>query len=334
MGDGTTETPQTSPAQMDKLAGVVVIHYTTDGNEPTENDPSVASGGTVLVNRAMTLKAKAWKSGWTPSGTKSASFTVIAPNQIDDARFYVRRHYLDFLGREPDQGGLDYWSEQITGNSNNAPAPCPAGDRRCILDRRLNVSAAFFVENEFQRTGSFVYRFYKSSYGARPTFAQFTADRSLVPEGPGLEASKLAFADAWALRAAFLQKYPQSLTGPQFVDALLLTVQQGSGVDLSARRAALLSDYEANQSRARIVRLVADDAAFTSAEYSPSFVLMQYFGYLQRNPDEGGYQFWLDVLNNRVPGNYRAMVCAFLTSTEYQQRFGTTITYTNQDCGP
>ncbi|HEY0406156.1 MAG TPA: S8 family serine peptidase [Pyrinomonadaceae bacterium] len=334
LGDGTTETPQTSPAQMDKLAGNVVIHYTTDGNEPTENDPALASGGTVLVNRALTLKAKAWKSGWTASSTRSAGFNITAPNQIDDARFYIRRHYLDFLGREPDQGGLDYWSEQITGNSNNTPAPCPAGDRRCILDRRLNVSAAFFVENEFQRTGSFVYRFYKSSYGTRPTFAQFTSDRSLVPEGPQLEASKQAFADAWVQRAAFLQKYPQSLTGPQFIDALLLTVQQGSGVDLAARRASLLSDYNANQSRARIVRMVADDAAFTNAEYSPSFVLMQYFGYLQRNPDEGGYQFWLDVLNNRVPGNYRAMVCAFLTSTEYQQRFGTTITYINQDCGP
>lgn len=60
--------------------------------------------------------------------------------------------------------------------------------------------------------------------------------------------------------------------------------------------------------------------------------MMQYFGYLQRDPDEGGYQFWLDVLNNRVPGNFRAMVCAFLTSTEYQQRFGPVITRGNSDC--
>jgi hypothetical protein len=53
---------------------------------------------------------------------------------------------------------------------------------------------------------------------------------------------------------------------------------------------------------------------------------------LQRSPDEGGYQFWLSVLNNRTPNNFRAMVCAFLTSAEYQQRFGQTITRTNNDC--
>jgi dipeptidyl aminopeptidase/acylaminoacyl peptidase len=42
---------------------------------------------------------------------------------------------------------------------------------------------------------------------------------------------------------------------------------------------------------------------FKTREYNPAFVLMQYFGYLRRDPDEGGYFFWLDVLNNRVPGS-------------------------------
>jgi hypothetical protein len=63
-------------------------------------------------------------------------------------------------------------------------------------------------------------------------------------------------------------------------------------------------------------------------------VLTEYFGYLKRDPDEGGYQFWLDVLNNHVPGNYRAMVCAFITSAEYQQRFSSVVTHTNSECGP
>jgi uncharacterized repeat protein (TIGR01451 family) len=362
LGDGTT-THRASPVSVTGLASVslpgfspeggeyttaqdvtiscatagVLIRYTTNGNDPVDSDPVLAPGAKVRMEagRFTVLKAKAWKDGWIPSGVKSATYTIYTPtNLIDDARFFVRRHYLDFLGREPDQGGLDYWSEQITGNSSNAPAPCPVNDARCINNRRINISAAFFVENEFQRTGNFVYRFYKASYGQRPTFAQFTTDRSLVPEGPQLEASKQAFAESWAQRASFLQKYPQSLSGEQFIDALLLTVQQSSGVNLSARRALLLSDYEANHSRARIIRMVADDQTLINAEYNPSFVLMQYFGYLQRDPDEGGYQFWLDVLNNRVPNNFRAMVCAFLTSTEYQQRFGPGITRTNQDCGP
>ncbi|MDX6692928.1 MAG: hypothetical protein QOF02_531 [Blastocatellia bacterium] len=245
-------------------------------------------------------------------------------NQLDDPQFFVGQHYRDFLNREPDSGGLGYWSGQI----NNC------ADAACVIRERINVSAAFFVENEFQRTGSFVYRFYKASYGARPTFTQFTSDRRLVPEGPQLEASKQAFAAAWVARPEFLQRYPLTLDGASFTDALLNSVRQNSGVDLSGARAALIADYAANQSRARIVRLVADNPAFQQAEYNAAFVLMQYFGYLQRNPDEGGYQFWLGILNDRVPNNYRAMVCAFITSGEYQQRFGSVITHTDAECGP
>ena len=79
--------------------------------------------------------------------------------------------------------------------------------------------------------------------------------------------------------------------------------------------------------------MVADDSVFAPAEYNNAFVLMQYFGYLRRNPDQGGYDFWLNVLNNRVPNNYRAMVCAFITSTEYQVRFGSLVTHANSECG-
>jgi hypothetical protein len=59
---------------------------------------------------------------------------------------------------------------------------------------------------------------------------------------------------------------------------------------------------------------------------------MQYFGYLRRDPDQGGYDFWLNILNQQ-PQNFRGMVCAFLTSTEYQQRFGVA-TRSNADCSP
>ena len=62
---------------------------------------------------------------------------------------------------------------------------------------------------------------------------------------------------------------------------------------------------------------------------------MQYFGYLRRDPDQGGYDFWLNILNNNLPSDpsgYRAMVCAFVTSGEYQLRFGSQITHTNQEC--
>ena len=50
---------------------------------------------------------------------------------------------------------------------------------------------------------------------------------------------------------------------------------------------------------------------------------MEYFGYLRRDPDTAGFNFWLNKLN-AFGGNFIAaeMVKAFITSNEYRQRFG------------
>jgi hypothetical protein len=245
-------------------------------------------------------------------------------NPIDDAKFFVRQHYYDFLSRVPDEGGLGYWTDQITSCGTNT---------LCIDSRRVGVSAAYFIELEFQDTGGFVYRFYKSSFGTRPSYAQFMPDRSRVVAGANLTAGKAAFAQAWVQRPEFTQKYPLNMTGTQFIDALLLTVQQGSGVTFSSQeRTALIDDYNTNGSRARVVQMVAENANFKAVEFNNAFVLMQYFGYLRRDPEEGGYLFWLNVLNNQQPNNFRGMVCAFLTSAEYQTRFSPVVTKSDQLC--
>jgi photosystem II stability/assembly factor-like uncharacterized protein len=264
----------------------------------------------------------------TQAGNQLVTFTAIPPNSIDAAGTFVRQQYLDFLDREPDQGGFDYWSARIT--------ECGA-DQLCIHHRRIDTSAAFFVEAEFQRTGSFVYRLYKGSLGRRPTFTEFTQDRAHVIEGPTLEQTKQSLTLAFVQRVEFVNKYNGQNTDVAFVDALIATVQQSSGVDLNPIKPTLMTEYNsggnANECRARAVRAAIDNVDFTTAEYNPSFVLMQYFGYLRRDPDPGGYDFWLNILNNREPNNFRGMVCAFITSTEYQQRFGASVTRTNRDCG-
>src|SRR6185295_12726706 len=115
-----------------------------------------------------------------------------------------RANYLDFLNREADAGGLDYWSQQIL--------TCQVGDLACIRSKRSGVSATFFVELEFQQTGSFVYRSDRSSLERRPAFAEFMADRSVIVAGASLEISKQAFANYWVQRPEVLQKYPDSLS--------------------------------------------------------------------------------------------------------------------------
>jgi hypothetical protein len=51
------------------------MHYTINGAEPTESDPVIASGGTLVAGN-FTLKAKTWKTGTTASATTSAAYSV------------------------------------------------------------------------------------------------------------------------------------------------------------------------------------------------------------------------------------------------------------------
>jgi uncharacterized repeat protein (TIGR01451 family) len=244
-------------------------------------------------------------------------------NPLDDAVFFVRQQYLDFLNREPDASGLAYWTNEIT--------MCGA-DAACINSRRIGVSAAFFIETEFQESGYYVYRLYRSGLGRQPTFAEFTIDRSRVVGGSNLEASKTAFVNEFVTRAQFLMEFPQNLTPEQYVDKL--NAKTGNALT-QAQRDALVNGLKSNpptETRATVLRQVADNAVFKAREFNPAFVLMQYFGYLRRDPEIGGYLFWLDVLNNKEPGNFRGMVCSFITSAEYQQRFSSIVTRTNRDC--
>jgi hypothetical protein len=248
-------------------------------------------------------------------------------NPLDTTEYFVRQQYLDMLGREPDEGGFRFWSGQINqcGSDNN-----------CLSLRRREVAAAFFIAEEMQRTGTFVYGLYKGALGRRPLYLEYAADRSQVVGGSNLEAKKQAFAESFVRRAEFLQRYESNLSAESFVDALLLSVRQNSGVDLGSDRAGLLRLYNSgsdrDQSRTLVIREVTEAEAFRQAEYNAAFVLAEYFAYLRRNPDANGYAFWLNVLDTGDPGNYRGMVCAFVNSTEYQRRFSSIVSHSDSEC--
>ena len=237
----------------------------------------------------------------------------------DSAGFFVRQHYLDFLGREPDESGFNFWSDQILSCGSDAD---------CIERRTINVSAAYFLSIEFQQTGGLVDGLYRASYGRRPLFAEFVPDTSTVARNvvvgradwaQTLEANKQAFVDAWVQRADFRAAY-DGLTNAGYVDALL----SHTGVDLSrSERAALVNALSSGAStRAEVLRQVAEDERFVAAKRNEAFVMMQYFGYLHRDPDADGYQFWLNKLN-QFNGNFEQaeMVKAFIVSGEYRDRF-------------
>jgi len=252
---------------------------------------------------------------------------VANSNPLETPEFFVRQQYLDFLGREPDQGGLDFWSGQVRA--------C-GGDDSCLAQKRIDVSAAFFIAQEFQDSGLYLYDMYKAALGRQPGYSEYAVDRQSVVGGPSLNDEKTAFANSFVQRSEFTNQYPQSLNGPAFVDALLLNVGQTSGVDLTASRQNLITLYNSGANmtagRAAVLRDIADTDALRQTQYNSAFVLSEYFSYLGRNPDSDGYSFWLNVVNNGDHNNYRGMVCSFLTSSEYQHRFSSIVTRTNAEC--
>jgi glucose/arabinose dehydrogenase len=249
-------------------------------------------------------------------------------NPIDTSRYFVRQSYYDFLQRVPDQDGEDFWVSQID-------QVCAPADAACINDRRVAVSAAFFVSSEFTRSGGYVYRLYKAAFGEqtlyRPSYEDFSADRARVIDGADLEQGKLDLANLFVQRNEFTTRYDPGLTSSAFVDAVLQTVQQGAGVTFNAsERENFINDVNLG-GRGLMLRNLADNAALTEAVFNRAFVLMQYFGYLRRDPDQGGYEFWLGILNASAQ-NFDGMVCAFITSPEYQRRFSSVVTRTDSTC--
>ena len=252
-----------------------------------------------------------------------------------DSTFFVRQHYVDFLSREPDAAGLAFWKNQID-ECETRPAP---EQQPCREVRRINVSAAFFLSIEFQQTGYLVYRAHQAAFNTAENLSlrNFLADAREVGRGfivgqgdwqARAEANKVAFFREFVLRQQFINQY-QGMTNSQYVDAL----NGNTGTSLTAgERDALVAGLDAGtQTRATALRAVAENQEFGRRHFNRAFVLMQYFGYLRRNPpdppeptlDFAGFNFWLTKLN-QFGGNFvnAEMVKAFITSTEYQQRFG------------
>jgi Domain of unknown function (DUF4214) len=176
-----------------------------------------------------------------------------------------------------------------------------------------------------------------------PGYVVFGPDRAQVIGGVSLAQSKLELATNFAYRPEFVTVYPVTLSGPGLVDALLATIRNDVSVDLTSQRDLLITEFNAG-GRGQVMYRLADDNAqtnpinnreFIDAEYNRAFVASQYFGYLRRDADIAGFLFWLGQVSRAplrdVPTQH-AMVCSFITSAEYQQRFSSVVTHTNAEC--
>ncbi len=342
-------------------AAATVDYATTDGTATQKNDYTIAGGTlnfaageisktiTLLVNEdSKTEGTESFTIGLSnPTGNAvvdtlgTATIQITddvaepATNAIDDQTIFIGQHYHDFLNRQHDAAGLAFWVGTITS--------CGV-DQQCIQVRRINASAAFFLSIEFQQTSFYVLRLQRVAFGTRSDTAssrfpylEFTRDARRVSEGvivgqagweQQLETNKQNYATEIVNSSAFTSKFPLTQTASQFVDALFASAGLAPNAD---ERQAAITAFGGGGTAGRVaaLRSVTDSASVTKAEFNPAFVLLQYYGYLRRNPtdlpdtNDDGYQFWLAKLN-QFGGNFEQaeMVKAFLNSIEYRNRFG------------
>jgi Domain of unknown function (DUF4214) len=180
----------------------------------------------------------------------------------------------------------------------------------------------------------------------RPLYNEFIVDMSNVARGivvndqldPNvINANKHAFVDQFVTRTDFKQQY-DGLTSAQFVDKLFTT----TGVTPTAsERSALITELDngagSNTAKSSVVFKVVDGTttqtggalvfntsygqAFFNKEFDDAFVFMEYIGYMRRNPDQAGYDFWLAKLKQYGNWSDAEMVLAFIRAPEYRNRF-------------
>jgi hypothetical protein len=252
---------------------------------------------------------------------------------MDDSQRFVTQHYRDFLSREPDASGLQFWTNEIE--------KCGA-DEACRKDARIKTSTAFFRSVAFGDVGFLVYRIYKTAFGnldGKPMpvrYEDFMPDTRKIGEGfdagqgewqQQLEANKAAFALEFVQRPEFAKLYPAGTSAASLVDALFAN----AGVTPTAQeRQAAISALGSGDaaSRAAALRSVTESESLRQAEFNRASVLLAYFGYLRRNPDDApdenfsGYDSRLAQFDGDAENKEAEMIRAFLDSDEYRLRFG------------
>jgi hypothetical protein len=273
------------------------------------------------------------------SGGLSPNFNV-----VDDTKAFVRQQYHDFLNREPDVAGLNFWVDNIDQCNDAARKPAELTVAQCKQVMRINTSAAFFLSIEFSQSGGLVHAFYAAALdrpNRLPGYLEFIRDTQVVGRGvivgegswqQTLRENREAFMKDFVMRPEFVGLYPAVDSPAAYVNKLYLHAvgrqPTASELEQAVNEFGGRANADDAGARARVLLQLTEAQDF-AGEVNRSFVQMQYIGYLRRNANElpdsnfDGYDFWLKKLDH-FNGNFieAEMVRAFIESGEYRARFG------------
>jgi lysophospholipase L1-like esterase len=298
-------------SRCDYVTAVGTLRFNTGEDSKTISLPAV-DDAYLEGPETFTLSLSSPTGGAVLGASSTATISIIdndqsasSSNPIDNASFFVRQHYIDFLNREPDPLSAG-WVNQI--NS------CQPGDQSC----RISVSQGIYLSPEFRDRGFFIYKFFAVALGRKPSYEEFTLDRARVSgfqTEQELEQSKLDFIADFMSRAEFHSIYDSQTTARSYVETLLAR----ANMSFAKKEDLILRLQNGTTTRAQALREIVESAEANTRFITESTIVMHYFGYLRREPD-AFYQDWINILNST--GDSRNVTNGFVNSTEYRMRFG------------
>lgn len=248
-------------------------------------------------------------------------------NPIDERRNFISQQYRDVLDREPDPDGLDFWTEHLRS--------CPTGSY-CFNDTRATLNQVFLESEEFQELAGFIYRLHRASFGSPPKFAEFADDRKILRVNDLRDPDELipahqSFVESWIRRAAFRAAYPEKMSAEEFVNHIF---DRAELKPFEQERERRIREMLAGKSRAEVLREVIETDEFKQQEHDRGLAVMQFLLQLRHDVDfkDERYKASFEKLDRHERIDMRHVICLFLTSDEYQRRFGDVVTHTNSEC--
>ena len=226
-------------------------------------------------------------------GPQVEAFDLHAPGPLDDPAFFVRQQYLDFAGSEPTAADLAAYVTRLK--------DCKRNDNSCS---RQNVSLEIFRNSGFSEDGSFIFRLYQIAFARPPRYEEFNIDLA------ELRAARAKFVEDFTNRTEFVNRYA-AMSEPDYLANL---AQHADGSLPDATRQSL-----SGKTRAHTLLAIAEDPEVTRKFANKAFVTLHYFGYLRRDPEKGGYDPWVHLLDKT--GDNGRITAGFVNSMEYRLRF-------------
>ncbi len=263
-----------------------------------------------------------------------ASYLVISNHLIPPER---RVDYEAFLARAVKAGRLRYINrfdarddlyavvKTEPGARNEAPLPFKVETKdwaTLIEEDPVNLLG------EHRSWAQAIYRLHLASYGVMPRCAEFVPE--VIAIGRDVVASVLENQDAlleenlkrfvagWVERPQFKERY-DGMSDQAFVEAI--TANAGLGLAAAERTDMVDKLRRRSAIRAEMLLSVAKNKDFIAKHQTRSLVLLHYFGYLRRNPEDppdgnlNGFNFWIKEVE--TTGEVERLPRAFMSSGEY-----------------